>query len=70
MEEKAYFVKRPRRMDDLKTVHMLTAEEPYKIIRFVRQRGHTDGGTCCPGNGRLCAVCGVSCSKQIMKVPI
>lgn len=43
MEEKAYFVKRPRRMDDLKTVHMLTAEEPYKIIRFVRQRGHTDG---------------------------
>lgn len=35
MKEKAYFVKRPRRLDDLKALHPLTDEEPYEIIKEV-----------------------------------
>lgn len=39
MQRTAFFVKRPRYLDDLYSVHMLNKEEPYEIIHEVVLRG-------------------------------
>ena len=38
MQETAYFVRRPRRISDLRRPHLPSAEQPYTIVRTVLLR--------------------------------
>ena len=38
MRKKAFFVNRPRRLDDLKRLHLVNEEEPFEIVRNVTLR--------------------------------
>ncbi len=38
MKGRAYFVRKPRRLDDLKAVDPLAAKEPYEVIKEVALR--------------------------------
>ena len=38
MRKKAFFVNRPRRLDDLKRLHLVNEEKPFEIVRNVTLR--------------------------------
>lgn len=38
MRKKAFFVNRPRRLDDLKRLHLVSEEEPFEILKDIALR--------------------------------
>ncbi|MGM9553526.1 MAG: hypothetical protein ACI3V2_04420 [Faecousia sp.] len=40
MRKKAFFVNRPRRLDDLKSLHLVNEEEPFEILKDIALRAN------------------------------
>ena len=40
MRKKAFFVNRPRRLDDLKRLHLVNEEEPFEILKDIALRAN------------------------------